>query len=153
MSENTKMTQVELHLKASNLKNKDYNIHDFGRSDPFFTVSFENKQLFKSNVIFNNLNPEWELAKFEIPESAVGKCLQIEIKDEDKAGTELLAKFDVEYPFRKGVRKCDGGQSIEVLNDYGSVKEDCETISSNPDSSSTSSEDHLKGGCCGCFGF
>ena len=128
------MPQVELHLKASNLKDKDF----VGKSDPYFTVSFEGNQLFKSAIIDNNLNPEWEVASFEIPDTAVGNFLQIEIRDDDKTGSEHLAKCDIEYPFRKAVIKCEGEQTVEVLNDHGSIKEELGA--------------KVKNGFCGCFG-
>merc|ERR1712048_169361 len=130
-----KMKSVKLHLKAENLRDEDWGKNN--KSDPFFSVSFDGKVLFKSAVIENNLNPEWEEVEFEIPEAAIGNVLKVKIADDDNVGSDTLAEIEVAYPFKKDEYLTDEKlqTKVFVLNNDGSLFSGKKT-----------------GGCFSCFG-
>lgn len=112
------MVQVELELKAKNLPKTDF----VGASDPFFVVSFNGKELYKSEVIDNNLNPEWAKAVFELPEEANPGTVQVEIRDKDGIGSESMFKVDVDYPFSINTFKLNDKEEpaeLKVCNMHG----------------------------------
>ena len=122
--EEPKMKSVKLHLKAENLRDEDWGANN--KSDPFFSVIFDDKVLFKSPTINDNLNPEWEEAEFDIPEAAVGNMLKIRIADDDTtlvSSDEGLAEIEIAYPFKKEEYLVDEEKQtkIYVLNDHGSL--------------------------------
>ena len=141
--EEPKMKSVKLHLKAENLRDEDWGANN--KSDPFFSVIFDDKVLFKSPTINDNLNPEWEEAEFDIPEAAVGNLLKIIIADNDDnimySDETKLAEIEIAYPFKKKEYLVDeeNQTKIYVLNDHGSL---------------FAEEDPKKsgGGCFSCFG-
>lgn len=122
------MVQVTIHLKGENLQDRDHSLFDKNDlSDPFFKVEYKGKELAKSEVIKNNLNPAWEPVKFELPagfpEDGTG-VFCIKVKDEDTGVDDTLAEFTLEYPIKKqsiseGVRK-EG--LIHVLSNDGKLK-------------------------------
>ena len=113
------MVLVNLHLKAENLTNLDI----IGTSDPFFTVNFENKVLFKSAEIRNNVKLcEWEPAEFELPQEAVGGKVLIKILDKDMLKTDVMGVCEIEYPFKKNVYNLNEKNppaTLTVLNNHG----------------------------------
>lgn len=65
------MPLAKLHLKATNLPDKDANpLRASDTSDAFFVVSFGDLEVYTSEVSNDNENPEWKIAEFEIPRHA-----------------------------------------------------------------------------------
>ena len=120
-AEEPKMKSVKLHLKAENLRDEDWGKNN--KSDPFFSVIFNDQVLFKSPVIEDNLNPEWEEAEFDIPEAAVGNLLKVRIADDDTCSDDKLAEIEIAYPFRKEEYLVDekNQTKVFVLNNHGSL--------------------------------
>ena len=94
------MPLAKLHLKATNLPDKDTNpLRASDTSDAFFEVFFGDLQVYKSEVIDDVENPEWKLAEFEIPRHAFNRGLKVVIWDHDSMTShDLIAEVIVKYP-------------------------------------------------------
>ena len=112
--------EVMLNFSASNLDNKDF----FGKSDPYLEISksTESNQysvVHRTEVIFNNLNPDWR--QFSLPASALcngdyQRDLLISIYDHDDDGEhDLIGSF---HTTLEKLQQGPGQQNVyEVIND------------------------------------
>ena len=77
---------------AKNLLDKDI----ISRSDPFVTIEVDGKEMFRTKVVENNLNPIWnEEGCFQINKDAK---IEFIVRDEDHMGSDFLGK--VSTPFK-----------------------------------------------------
>ena len=77
---------------ANNLLDKDI----ISRSDPFVTVEVDGKEMFRTKVVENQLNPIWnEEGSFQINKDAK---IEFIVRDEDHIGSDFLGK--VSTPFQ-----------------------------------------------------
>merc|ERR1712131_454543 len=99
----TKMstTKCTLKIKAVDLVDKDWGDKD--HSDPYFLVKSDGKEIFKSEVIKDNLNPDWGSVDFDLPadfEAVDG--LEVILRDEDLAVDDNLGSVVLKYPIYPG---------------------------------------------------
>eukprot|EP01129_Flabellula_baltica_P015999 TRINITY_DN8340_c0_g1_i1.p1 TRINITY_DN8340_c0_g1~~TRINITY_DN8340_c0_g1_i1.p1 ORF type:complete len:401 (-),score=91.32 TRINITY_DN8340_c0_g1_i1:12-1214(-) len=106
--------KIIFHIeKAKHLKNADLG----GKSDPFYTIYFDEEKKYTSRVIRNDLNPVWD---DEVMIGVVGSVdvIKICVTDEDKLGDDFLA----EYVFSASVLLEGGVESpVRLSNEKGKV--------------------------------
>ena len=156
------MPTVNLLLKATGLRDAD----TFGKSDPLFKVCNGDTTVYTSETIDNNLNPEWAIATFELPEDfekleEPGKELRVNVYDEDNGNkADDLGTFVLNYPFRIGshtFEQITGKETgtIEVMADDGEYYVPPVVTSffgGSTKSEAKDGEGKTSSGCFSCFG-
>ncbi|XP_070543600.1 multiple C2 and transmembrane domain-containing protein 1-like isoform X2 [Ptychodera flava] len=67
---------------------KDLAVRDkSGTSDPYVKFKIGNKQLYKSRIIYKNLNPRWD-ESFTIPVESINDALSIKVYDYDRGASD-----------------------------------------------------------------
>jgi len=113
------MPLAKLHLKASNLPDKDVSLRPSDTSDAFYEVYFGDLQVYKSEVSTDNENPEWKMAEFELPRHAFNRAIKVIIWDHDTmTANDLIAEVEIKYPCVEAVYKLTECKeaSLHVLN-------------------------------------
>ena len=87
---------VEIH-NAENLPNKDVT----SKSDPFVTVEIDGKEVFKTRVIKNQLNPVWEASETFKINKDVSK-IKFVVRDKNLIGSEVIGKVSINFEDLKG---------------------------------------------------
>ena len=87
---------VEIH-NAENLPNKDVT----SKSDPFVTVEIDGKEVFKTRVIKNQLNPVWEASETFKINKDVSK-IKFAVRDKNLIGSEVIGKVSINFEDLKG---------------------------------------------------
>jgi len=122
---------LRLQLRGKKLKNVD---GLFGKSDPFFELSrrvdsdgrltWDN--VYRSKVIENNLNPEWDAAVIELSTLCSGdldKPIQLDVYDHEKNGKHV-SMGRCETTVKGFVRAAATGESFKLTRngkDFGSI--------------------------------
>merc|ERR1712030_35105 len=114
--DNFQKLQITIH-KAKNLKNHDL----VGKSDPYVVIN-SGKQEFKSNVVKNSLNPEWNWTT-DILIDRSNPEINLSVYDSDKFGKDdLMGAFNLQKDHTdlfktKGAtwKKFDAGKEGEIL--------------------------------------
>ncbi|XP_023348727.1 copine-3, partial [Eurytemora carolleeae] len=94
-----KQRMIKLQFSGRSLKNLDV----FSKSDPFLIISRRNAsqvltQVRRTETKDNNLNPDWSVLYMslnELCESDFNMKLQIDVKDDDGATSELIGSVEV----------------------------------------------------------
>ena len=81
---------------AKNLLDKDI----ITRSDPFVTIEVDGKEMFRTKVVENQLNPIWnEEGCFQINKDAK---IEFIVRDEDNIGSDFLGKVSTPFKYLSG---------------------------------------------------
>ena len=91
-----------LRLSGQDLADKDV----FSLSDPFFTLSSDTREVYRSEIIQDNLNPRWkafEVSTRTLCKNDFDKLVKIAVYDDDEGSAELI-----------GEAGCGGVGSIRV---------------------------------------
>ena len=101
---------VSFHInRAVNLEDKDM----ISLSDPFVTIEVDGKEMFKTKVIEDKLNPVWdEYGSFQIAKEPTN--VEFLVKDKDHIGSNCLGK--VLIPF-KDIEECQFNDAMKDERD------------------------------------
>merc|ERR1711976_51319 len=92
------MMHATLRLKAEHLASSDILDH---KADAFFKIRYDDETFYKSETIKNSNNPEWEIAKFDLPKEAFMRTVNLIIKDDNSLRDDIILDCNIRYPFRK----------------------------------------------------
>merc|ERR1712170_224346 len=92
------MMHATLRMKAEHLASSDILDH---KADAFFKIRYDDETFYKSETIKNSNNPEWEIAKFDLPKEAFMRTVNLIIKDDNSLRDDIILDCNIRYPFRK----------------------------------------------------
>ena len=97
--------RINFHIhRAENLMDKDI----IGISDPFVAIQIDGEEMFRTNVVEENLNPVWdESGSFNVNKEV--SEIAFLVKDKDKIGANCLGRVSIP------VQDLGGGNKIEDL--------------------------------------
>ena len=97
--------RINFHIhRAENLMDKDI----IGISDPFVEIQIDGEEMFRTNVVEENLNPVWdESGSFNVNKEV--SEISFLVKDKDKIGANCLGRVSI------SVQDLGGGNKIEDL--------------------------------------
>lgn len=114
-------SSLVLQLSGSNLKNVETLLG--GKTDPFFEITAENdddeeKVVYRSNVLSNNLNPEWEEGEVDIGnlcQEDVDKFFFITVYDYEETGKHVYVG-KLKTSLRELIEKQRSRESLTLLD-------------------------------------